>query len=58
MGIHFLNWTVWNIIIIKLSGFAKMFIFNTQAPQALDSGLPPIQEDNHGVIIFIPSTSA
>ena len=30
--IHFLNWVVRNILIIKLWGFAEIFVFLTPAP--------------------------
>ena len=32
IGIHFLNWIVKNILVIKLSGFSVIFIFITPAP--------------------------
>ena len=32
MGIHFLNWIVKNILVIKLLGFTEIFIFLTSAP--------------------------
>ena len=31
-GIHFLNWIVRNMLVIKLLGFAVIFIFLTPAP--------------------------
>ena len=32
MGIHFLNWIARNILVIKLLGFAEIFILLTPAP--------------------------
>ena len=32
MGIHFLNWIVRNILVIKLLGFAEILISLTPAP--------------------------